>query len=189
MAQRRYTRAQEEQFHRAATRALAHGAYDEARELADARDPADPSAAALLARLDLLGGDYAAAESRLQPIAATSPLSAAGLELALLQHYLGRRNEATPRLNTLVNRLQRSREALDLYRGALAARALGEYRLAYSLVQAAALEAPDDPAVPRVAGRAGRREIRPARGVQILQRGGWRSTSSGRRPIWGWPVP
>ena len=32
-AQRRYTRAQEEQFHRAATRALAHGAYDEAREL------------------------------------------------------------------------------------------------------------------------------------------------------------
>ena len=146
-AQQRFTRVQEEQFHRAATRALAHGAYDEARELAEARDPADPSAAALLSRLEILRGDYAAAESRLEPIAATDPVSAAGLELALLQHYLGRRNEATPRLTMLVDRLQRSREALDLYRGALAARALGEYRLANSLVRNAALAAPDDPAI------------------------------------------
>ena len=146
-AQQRFTRVQEEQFHRAATRALAHGAYEEARELAEARDPADPSAAALLSRLEILRGDYAAAESRLEPIAATDPVSAAGLELALLQHYLGRRNEATPRLTMLVDRLQRSREALDLYRGALAARALGEYRLANSLVRNAALAAPDDPAI------------------------------------------
>ena len=146
-AQARYTRAQEEQFHRAATRALAHGVYDEARELADTRDPADPSGAALLARLDVLRGDYAAAESRLEPIAATNPLSAAGLELALLQHYLGRSNEATPRLNRLVNQLQRSREALDLYRGALAARALDEYQLANSMVRNAAQAAPDDPAI------------------------------------------
>ena len=146
-AQGRYTRAQEEQFHRAASRALAHGAYDEARELANARDAADPSAAALLARLDVLGGDYAAAESRLAPIAATNPVSAAGLELALLQHYLGRRNEATPRLTLLVDRLQRSREALDQYRGALAARALGQYRLANGLVRNAAVAAPDDPAI------------------------------------------
>ena len=147
LAQDRYTRAQEEQFHRAATRALAHGGYDDARELANTRDPADPSAAALLARLDVLGGDYAAAESRLQPIVVTNPLSAAGLELALLQHYLGRWNEATPRLNTIVDRLRRSREPLDQYRGALAARALGEYRLANSLVRSAALAAPDDPAI------------------------------------------
>ena len=146
-AQRRYTREQEERFHRAATRALAHGAYDEARELAEARKPADPSAAALLARLDVLRGDYAAAESRLEPIEASDPVSAAGLELALLQHYLGRRNEANPRLNTLVDRFQRSRDALDLYRGALAARALGEYRMANSLVRNAALAAPDDPAI------------------------------------------
>ena len=146
-AQDRYTLAQEEQFHRAATQALAHGAYDEARELADTRGSADPSAAALLARLDALGGDYAAAESRLEPIAAANPLSAAGLELALLQHYLGRWNEATPRLNMLVDRLQRSSEPLDLYRGALAARALGEYRAANSLVRNAALGAPDDPAI------------------------------------------
>ena len=146
-AQGRYTRAQEEQFHRAATRALAHGGYDEARELADARDPADPSAAALLARLDILRGDYDSAESRLEPIAAANPISAAGLELALLQHYLGRRLQATPRLNTLVDRFQRSREPLDLYRGALAARALGEYRIASNLLRNAAQAAPDDPAI------------------------------------------
>ena len=146
-AQGRYTRAQEDQFHRAATTALAHGAYDEARALADARDPTDPSAAALLARLDVLRGDYAAAESRLTPVAATAPISAAGLELALLQHYLGRRDEANARLNTLVDLLQRSRDALDLYRGALAARAIGEYQLANSLVRNAALGAPDDPAI------------------------------------------
>ena len=146
-AQRRNTLRQEEQFHRAATRALAHGAYDEARELAEGRDRADPSAAALLARLDILRGDYAAAEARLEPIAATNPISAAGLELALLQHSLGRRIEANARLNTLVDALQRSSEALDLYRGALAARAIGEYRLANTLVRNAALAAPDDPAI------------------------------------------
>ena len=152
-AQGRYTRAQEEQFHRATTRALAHGAYDEARELADARDPADPSAAAVLARLDILRGDYAAAESRLEPLAAINPISAAGLELALLQHYLGRRNEATPRLNMLVDRLRRSRESLDLYRGALAARALDEYQLANSLARNAAQAAPDDPAIQTLWGQ------------------------------------
>ena len=146
-AQRRYTQAQEEQFHRAVTRALAHGAYDEARELAEARDGADPSAAALLARLDFLRGDSAAAEARLVPIAATNPISAAGLELALLQRYLGRRNEANARLSALVDIFRRSGEALDLYRAAIAARALGEYRLANGLVRSAALAAPEDPAI------------------------------------------
>jgi len=146
-AQRRYTRAQEDQFHRAATRALAHGAYEEARNLAAGRDAADPSAAALLAHLDILGGDYVAAEARLTPIAATSPISGAGLELALLQQHLGRREDAVPRLRTLVNRLRRSTEPLDLYRAALAARALGDYRLANGLLRTAARVAPDDPAV------------------------------------------
>jgi Tfp pilus assembly protein PilF len=146
-AQSRYTRAQEQQFHRAATRALAHGAYDEAAALARERDDQDPSAAALLARLDIRRGEYAAAEARLSPIVAANPISGAGLELGLLQHYLGRRDVAIPRLSLLVDRLQRSREPLDLYRAALAARALGEHQLANSLLRAAALEAPDDPAL------------------------------------------
>ena len=146
-AQDRYAPAEEDQFHRAVTRALAHGAYDEARDLAEARDRADPSAAAVLARLDILRGDYAAAESRLEPIVATNPFSAAGLELALLQRYLGRRTEANARLTVLVDRFRRSGEALDLYRGALAARAIGEYQLANGLVRSAALVAPEDPAI------------------------------------------
>ncbi len=146
-AQDRYTRAEEDQFHRAAARALAHGAYDEARALAEDRDAADPSAAALLARLDILRGEYEAAEERLAPVAAENPISAAGLELALLHQYLGRRDEAAARLRSLVDRLQRSPDAVDLYRAARAARALGRYRQANGLLRNAAGVAPDDPAI------------------------------------------
>ena len=146
-AQERYTRAEEDEFHRAATRALAHGAYDEARTLAGDRDAADPSAAALLARLDILRGEYDAAEERLRPVAAENPISAAGLELALLHQYLGRRDEAAARLRVLVDRLQRSPDAVDLYRAARAARALGRYRQANALLRNAAGAAPDDPAI------------------------------------------
>ena len=146
-AQERYTRAEEDQFHRAATRALAHGAYDEARTLAGDRDAADPSAAALLAWLDILRGEYEAAEELLAPVAAANPISAAGLELALLHQYLGRRDEAAARLRVLVDRLQRSPDAVDLYRAARAARALGRYRQANALLRNAAGVAPDDPAL------------------------------------------
>ena len=146
-AQERFTRAEEDEFHRAATRALAHGAYDEARALAGERDAADPSAAALLARLDVLRGEYEAAEARLAPVAEANPISAAGLELALLQQYLGRRDEAAARLRVLVDRLQRSPDAVELYRAARAARALGRYRQANTLLRNAAGAAPDDPAI------------------------------------------
>ena len=146
-AQERFTRAEEDEFHRAATRALAHGEYDEARALAGERDAADPSAAALVARLDFLRGEYEAAEARLAPVAEANPISAAGLELALLQQYLGRRDEAAARLRVLVDRLQRSPDAVDLYRAARAARALGRYRQANTLLRNAAGAAPDDPAI------------------------------------------
>ena len=146
-AQARYTQAEETEFHRAAARALAHGDRDEARALAGERDAGDPSAAALLARLDMRRGDYAAAERRLAPVAAEHPVSAAALELALLHRYLGRRDEAAARLRVLVDRLQRSPDAVDLYRAARAARALGRYRQANALLRNAAGVAPDDPAV------------------------------------------
>ena len=146
-AQERYTRAEEDEFHRAATRALAHGAHDDARALAAERDAADPSAAGLLARLDILRGEYEAAEERLAPVAAANPVSAAGLELALLHQYLGRRDEAAARLRVLVDRLQRSPDAVDQYRAARAARALGRYRQANALLRNAAGVAPDDPAI------------------------------------------
>ena len=141
------TRAQETEFHRAVTGALAHGEYDEARRLAEARDAADPSAVAVLARLDIMRGEFTAAENRLTPVAGVNPISGAGLELALLYDYLGRRDEALPRLRVLVDRLRRSPEPLDLYRATLAARALGDYRLANTFIRAASLEAPDDPAI------------------------------------------
>ena len=146
-AQERYTRAEEDEFHRASTRALAHGDYDAARALAEERDAADPSAAALLARLDVLRGEYEAAEERLAPVAEANPVSAAGLELALLHQYVGRRDEAAARFRVLVDRLQRSPDAVDLYRAARAARALGRYRQANALLRNAAGIAPDDPAI------------------------------------------
>ena len=146
-AQERYTRAEEDEFHRASTRALAHGEYGEARALAEERDAADPSAAALLARLDVLRGEYEAAEERLAPVAEANPVSAAGLELALLHQYVGRRDEAAARFRVLVDRLQRSPDAVDLYRAARAARALGRYRQANALLRNAAGIAPDDPAI------------------------------------------
>lgn len=147
VAQSPYTQVQERQFHRDATAALAHGAYDDARALASTRDTDDPSATALLAQLEILRGEYEAAENRLRPVANANPISAASLELALLHDYLGRADEAMPRLEMLLDRLQRSREPLDMYRAARAARALGEHRLANSLIRDASLAEPDDPAL------------------------------------------
>ena len=66
--------AQETEFYRAATRALAHGDHDAARVLASERPASDPAAAALLARLDILSGDYDAAEARLTPVAEANPV-------------------------------------------------------------------------------------------------------------------
>ena len=146
-AQTGYTTAQEIEFHRAATRALARGDHDAARSLAEERSAEDPAGAALLARLDILAGDYEAAEIRLAPIAERNLVSAAGLELALLQHYLGRRDEAEPRLNTIAMQFQRSRSPLHIYYAAQAARVLGEHRLANSLMRLATQEAADDPAL------------------------------------------
>ena len=114
VAQPPYTRVQEWQFHRDSTAAIAHGAYDDARALASTRAAADPSATALLAQLEILRGKYEAAENRLRPVASANPVSAASLELALLYDYLGRRDEASPRLEMLLDRLQRSREPLDM---------------------------------------------------------------------------
>ncbi|MDA1093021.1 MAG: peptidase MA family metallohydrolase [Acidobacteria bacterium] len=147
IAQPDVTRAQETEFHRAVTTAFAHGQLDEVRTLAEARDGSDPSAVAVLARLDIMGGAYAAAEARLTPVVAEHPVSGAALELALLHGYLGRRDEARPRLQLLLDRLGRSPEPLDLYRATLAARALGDYRLANTLMRAASAEAPDDLAI------------------------------------------
>ena len=134
-------------FHQLAAEAISHGRDAEAEALAAARDPADPEAAAVLARLLAARGRYEEAEARLAPIAEEAPQSAAALELGLLWTDLGRRADAGPYLTAVVARAQRSRRALDLYRGGLAARALGEFRLANSLLRGAAAAAPSDPGI------------------------------------------
>ena len=112
-----------------------------------ARGPGDAEVAALQAHLLIARGRYEEAEERLAPIAADSPQSAAGLELGLLWSYLGRRAEARPYLDAVVARARRSREPIDLYRGGVAARTLGEFRLANSLLRSAAAGAPSDPGI------------------------------------------
>ena len=131
--------------------ALAHGRDAELAERLEAllasRGPGDPEVAALQARLLIARGRYEEAEARLVPIAADSPRSAAALELGLLRTHLGRRAEARPHLDDVVTEARRSRRAIDLYRGGLAARALGEFRLANSLLRGAAAAAPGDPGI------------------------------------------
>ncbi len=131
--------------------ALAHGRDADVAErleaLLAARGPGDAEVAALQARLLIARGRYEEAEERLAPIAADSPQSAAGLELGLLWSYLGRRAEARPYLDAVVARARRSREPIDLYRGGVAARTLGEFRLANSLLRSAAAGAPADPGI------------------------------------------
>ncbi len=146
-AQVRYTRAQEQQFHERATRALAHGRIADVEALAATRGERDPSAAALRARMLVMRGRYRDAEELLVPIAEANPSSGAGLELGLLRVTLGRLDGATPYLEAVVARGVQSRGALDLYRGGVAARGLGAYREANTLLRSAALASPSDPSI------------------------------------------
>ena len=133
-----YTPAEEQEFHESATRALAHGALDDAEAIAASRDAGDPSAAALRARLLTARGQYGEAENVLTPVAGQDPSSAAGLELGVLLTSLGRAGEARPYLDAVMLKGGGSRESLDHYRAGLAARTLGQYRQANSFLRAAA---------------------------------------------------
>lgn len=143
----RYTSAQEQQFYESGSRALAHGAFDEAERLAASRADTDPSGGALRARLLIERGRYADAEALLKPIAQANPATAAGLELGLLLTSLGRDDEAGPFLNAVVELGARSRRALDQFRAGLAARALGRYRDANTFIRSAQLSVPSDPSI------------------------------------------
>ena len=146
-AQTRYTRAQEQRFHEQGSAALAHGQFDEAETLAATREATDPSAAALRTRMLVMRGRYAEAESLLAPIAAAEPYSAAGLEMGLLLHRVGRLAEAVPYFEAVIDVGARSRRALDLYRGGIASRVQGLYRQANTFLRGAALASPSDPAI------------------------------------------
>ena len=137
----------EEQFHRDATRALAHGDREAAEELAASRDASDPAAAALRARLLVDSGEYEEAEQLLAPVAREAPGSVAGLELARLLVTLGRADEAAAFLEAVIVRGLNSFDGLSQYYGALAARTAGGFRRANTFLRGAARVLPEDPAV------------------------------------------
>ena len=140
-------RTPDERFHRDAARALAHGDREAAEELAASRDPSDPAAAALRARLLIGAGEYEEAETLLAPVAREAPDGVAGLEFARLLVTLGRAGEAAPFLEAVVVRGLNSFDGLSQYHGALAARAAGAFRRANTFFRGAARALPDDPAV------------------------------------------
>ncbi len=136
-----------QQFHGRATRALAHGDREAAEELAAGRDPSDPAAAALRARLLIDVGNYEEAEALLAPAARAAPSSVAGLELARLLGTLGRAGEAAPFLEAVIVRGLNSFDGLSQYYGALASRTAGSFRRANTFFRGAARALPDDPAI------------------------------------------
>jgi tetratricopeptide (TPR) repeat protein len=146
-AQPLFTLAQEQQFHEQATAVLAHGTHDEATVLVSTRPAEDPSAVALRARLLVLRGQYGAAEALISSIAEANPTTAAGLEFALLLTRTGRFEEAVRYFQAVIDAAADSRVGLDLYRGGLAAQALGRYLDANDFFRDAAVASPSDPAV------------------------------------------
>ena len=144
---RSVTGAQELAFHQATTRALAHGAIEEAETLVASRPEDDPAAAAVRARILISQGGYQEAEQLLVPIASANPGSDAALELGLLHMYLGRKAEAADELMPVIQAGSALNQPVALYRAGRAARALDQFRQANSYFRRAASVAAGDPAI------------------------------------------
>jgi tetratricopeptide (TPR) repeat protein len=104
------------------------------------------------ARVAILHGQYADAESLLTPLASRTNPNDAALELGLLLQHLGRKAEADRWLNAVVSSSWAA-TAADLVRIGRAAQALGEFREANQAFQDAAGRAPKDAAVNIAWGR------------------------------------
>ena len=122
------------------------GQYDEVERLAQAL-PADEVLAVWRARAVAARGDYARAESILQPMATANPLGDAALEVGLLQLTVGRRTEARRTLQLILVSTARSPTARDYLRVGRAARALGRFEDANASFRDAVASAPNDPLV------------------------------------------
>jgi tetratricopeptide (TPR) repeat protein len=133
-------------FPQAARRALAYGRVDQAESLARARPAGDAEAAAVLARLARLRGQYDEARQLLEAVVATDPAGEAALELGLLHQYLGRSQAADPLLTRVYRQASAGSDADALLRAARAAHALNRVRDANALYRAASSTRPD-PAV------------------------------------------
>ncbi len=119
------------------------GRLDEIDKFADAF-PKDDALAVLRAKAATARGDYARAESVLQPFAAANPTGDAALDLGLLQQLTGRRTEARRTLQIVMMGEQRTPAARDSLRAGRAARALGRFEDANSFFRDADGLAPGD---------------------------------------------
>ena len=122
------------------------GRLDEIDKFAEAF-PKDEMLAVLRAKASTARGDYARAESVLQPFAAASPSGEAALEVGLLQQLVGRRVEARRSLQLVMLNEPRNPTARDYLRAARAARALGRFDDANAFFRDADGLAPNDPAI------------------------------------------
>ena len=122
------------------------GRLDEIDKFAEAF-PKDEILAVLRAKASTARGDYARAESVLQPFAAASPSGEAALEVGLLQQLVGRRVEARRSLQLVMLGEPRNPTARDYLRAARAARALGRFDDANAFFRDADGLAPNDPAI------------------------------------------
>ena len=127
-----------------ATRAFNSGQFDAVEGLL--RSATDERSFVLRARAHIARGRYAEAEKLLQGVVASAPTGDAALELGRLQLYLGRRQEGTRLLQTVLTRGAQS-SPLDAMRLGLAAQALGRFQDANSFLRTASGMAPNDPVV------------------------------------------
>lgn len=125
-----------------AERAFAAGRYDEVEQLT--ANATDESLAVLRAKALTARGEYASAEQILTPLAAAAPAGDAGLELGLLQFYLGRRSEARRAMQLVLMGEPRNPTARDFARAGRAARALGQFQEANGYYREAIALAPTD---------------------------------------------
>ena len=122
------------------------GRFDEVAGFAQAF-PKDEQIAVYLALSVAARGDYARAESILQPFAAAAPGGDAALELGLLQLSIGKRAEARRALATVLGVSPPNPSARDHLRAARASRALNRVEDAQSYFRDAIAIAPTDPRV------------------------------------------
>jgi tetratricopeptide (TPR) repeat protein len=128
----------------AAARALDRGLFEEVDTLLKAAT--DERSIVLRARAAIARGRYAEAETMLAGRVPNSPAGEAALQLGLLQTYLGRRQEGTRLLRSVLTDGPED-SASDLMRLGLAARALGRFQDANTFFRRASALAPGDPLI------------------------------------------
>lgn len=137
--------ASEASFVSVARSAMAHGRSDEAERLARQRPVDDPDRAAVLAQMSVRRGDYGLALEMLERVADRDPAGEATLQLGLLHQHLGRKQDASRRLQTVLRR-NGSGDGETLFRAARAAHALNLPREANTYFRSAS-RASSDPAI------------------------------------------